>query len=126
MMEHAESIPNLQELPLEDAIREKLKDSRELNMLVIGRYQVGKSTLINSLFFDIRYEYKPRAKEGSLQKSTTKGVSSYPFKLEGISCNIYDSPGLQDGEANDVCYLKEIKKKCPTIHLVIYCTRSTW
>ena len=50
MMEHAESIPNLQELPLEDAIREKLKDSRELNMLVIGRYQVGKSAYQLAVF----------------------------------------------------------------------------
>lgn len=35
-----------------DAINEKLKNLKKLNIIVVGKSGVGKSTLINSLFRD--------------------------------------------------------------------------
>ena len=40
-----------------------------------------------------------------------------------VTVNIYDSPGLQDGEKDDREYLEKIKKACPNFHLMIYCTK---
>ena len=112
-------INSLSDLPLEDAIRQKLEAMVELNILVVGRYQVGKSTLINSLFFKKGERYIKRAKEGS-GHACTRDVTPYTLKSEGVTFNIYDSPGLQD-EKDDLVYLQLIARKCPNIHLIIYC-----
>ena len=45
---------------LEDATRAALQN-KEINILVIGCYHVGKSTLINTLFFD----GEEKAREGA-------------------------------------------------------------
>ena len=117
------SIESICDLPLEDATRQKLDGSKELNVVIVGCYQVGKSTLINSLFFEKGKKYRERAQEGSMSPCT-QDVNPHVLQFSGISCNIYDSPGLQDGcEAGDLAYLRQIKAKCPKIHLVIYCTK---
>ena len=63
---HVRSVESIADLPLEDAIREKLESSKELNIVIVGCYQVGKSTLINSLFFEKGKKYRERAEEGSM------------------------------------------------------------
>ena len=112
----------LEELPLEDAVRERLNSCKELIILVVGRYQMGKSTLINSLFFQEGGNYIEHATEGSLSRCTDD-VEPYVLEGENVSYKIYDSPGLQDGSRNDIKYLRMIKRKCPRIHLIIYCTK---
>ena len=116
------SFISIHDLPLEDAIRQKLKSCREVNIVILGCYHVGKSTLINSLFFKKGEGYMEEAKEGSLRRCTTV-VSPHKMEVTGISYNIYDSPGMQDGGEGDLVYLRMIRDKCPTIHLVIYCTK---
>ena len=119
----AMSVESIADLPLEDATREKLEGSRELNVVVVGCYQVGKSTLINSLFFERGKTYIERAEEGMMDPCT-QDVNPHVLIVQGISYKIYDSPGLQDGsKAGDLVYLWKIKHKCPKIHLVIYCTK---
>ena len=118
----SESIDSIHDLPLEDAIRQKLDGSRELNVVIVGCYQVGKSTLINSLFFEKGKRYEKRAQEGSMSPCT-HDVNPHILQVNGISYNIYDSPGLQDGGEGDRVYLRMIKEKCPRIHLIIYCTK---
>lgn len=117
------SVPSLQDVPLEDAVREKLKSSKELNMVVLGRYYIGKSTLINSLFYRNGEKYVRRAVEGSQLKATTKDVSAYTIEVDGVSYNIYDTCGLQDGDKSDTDYFVKIKAACPKVHLFIYCMR---
>ena len=78
------SISSINDLPLEDGTRQKLDGSKELNVLVIGRYQVGKSTLINSLFFEKGNKYVKRTQEGSME-ATAVDVTPYTLEWKGIS-----------------------------------------
>ena len=114
-------IESLSDLKMEDAVRCELEASKDLNILIVGRFQVGKSTLINSLFFKKGERYIKRAEEGS-GRACTKDVTPYTLKIGGVSFNIYDSPGLQD-EKGDMKYLQLIAKECPSIHLIIYCKK---
>ena len=123
MAESSISFRSLSDLPLEDAVRQKLESSKELNLLIVGCYQVGKSTLINSLFYKKGERYEKIAAEGSLQ-ACTQEVASHSLIMGGVRLNIYDSPGLQDDStAVDLVYLRKIKAHCPIIHLVIYCKK---
>ena len=103
---------------LEDATRAALQN-KEINILVIGCYHVGKSTLINTLFFD----GEEKAREGASMKPCTSEVDHYTTQVDGITFNVYDSPGLQDGTGGDRSYILEMAKKCPTLSLLIYCTK---
>ena len=114
-------------LPLEDAVREKLQSSRKLNVVVVGCYQVGKSTLINAMFFQEGKAYVERAEEG-LMKPCTQKVNPYIIRLKDdddveVDIKIFDSPGLRDGVNNDRKYLGMIKDECSEVHLIIYCTK---
>ena len=103
---------------LEDATRAALQN-KEINILVIGCYHVGKSTLINTLFFD----GEEKAREGASMRPCTSEVDRYTTQVDGITFNVYDSPGLQDGTGGDRSYILEMAKKCPTLSLLIYCTK---
>ena len=124
--EELERIQCILKLPLEDAVREKLQTSRELNIVVLGCFQVGKSTLINAMFFREGKAYVVRAEEGSM-RSCTDDVKPHTLVVNdgsvSINTNIYDTPGLQDGGNNDMNYLRKIQTKCPKVHLIIYCTK---
>ena len=106
---------------MEDAVRQKLEACKELNMLFVGRYQVGKSTLINSLFYRKGEKYRMTAKEGKLS-ACTRDVTPYTFEMEDVTVNIYDTPGLQD-ENNDLEYLRMVGQTCSNLHLIIYCKK---
>ena len=111
-----------EDLDLPADAKEAFKNSSELNILIFGKYHVGKSTLINSLFYREGEEYVKRATEGNLEP-TTKEVESYKIEMHGVSCNIFDTQGLQDGSGNDSKYLKKMKRECKTPHLVICCIK---
>ena len=104
---------------LEKAIKGKFME--QINILVFGKYKVGKSALINSLFYEEGGEYEI-AREGSLDP-TTDDVEPYTCEKYGVKFNLYDTPGLQDGIENDSKHLQIIRAKCPKLHLIIYCTK---
>ena len=116
---------NFKDLDIDEDTREKLQ-RKELNVLVVGCYQVGKSALINAIFFEQGKKYE-RAKEGELMKPCTDEVTPHTLKVGDndtfVTVNIYDSPGLQDGEKDDCEHLKKINKACSNFHLMIYCTK---
>ena len=118
-------VTNVKDVPIEDAIHAKLKGVTEFNIVVVGCFSMGKSTLINALFFEKDKEYEEKAEEGSLAPCTMRESAKEPYILEinGIKYNIYDSPGLQDGEEDDLELLQWISQRHDKIHLVIYCTR---
>ena len=111
----------LDDIKLPDGLRAKLDALKSINIVIVGKYQVGKSTLINALFYKGN-EYVQIAAAGRLEPTTSK-VDSYPLIVGDITYNIYDTIGLQDGKDRDVEYIEEFKKKCRIAHLVIYCTK---
>ena len=116
------NISNLEDFKLEDAVQAKLDAAKSMNILITGKHKVGKSTLINSLFYIKGKPYKRVAEEGDFEL-TTKEVTCHTREFFGISFNIYDTRGLQDGQGSDIDYMREMQKKCGTVHLVIYCTK---
>ena len=113
---------SLDKLILEDAIEGKLNTSGSCNFLIVGKHQVGKSALINCFFYEDGNEYVQHATEGCL-KPETKEVTLHELEYHGVTFNIYDTRGLQDGQGLDIDYLREIYQKCGTIHLFIFCTK---
>ena len=64
---------SISELPLDDILLKKLEASKELKVLIVGYYQVGKSALINSLFFKEGEKYvKREQKRFTLMYTTFK------------------------------------------------------
>ena len=122
-----EDVACILKLPLEDAVRKKLQSSTKLNVVVLGCYQVGKSTLINAMFFEKDKEYIERAEEGSKMQPCTPNVCPHTLVMKDddveVFINIFDSPGLQDGSHDDREYLQKIKDRCSKVHLIIYCTK---
>ena len=117
------SIEILGDPRLKRAIEENFKSGEPVNILIIGKYQVGKSTLINSLFYKRGEPYKEHAKEGEGYNPTSCEVKPYLLELcPKVTLHLYDSPGLQDGSC-DKDYLDLIKKKCPKLHLILFCTK---
>ena len=107
------------EITIPDAFSEKFVPEREVNLLVIGRFGVGKSTLINSMFLQNSTE---QAEMGVDMRRCTSEPKPYTIEVNGIKFHIWDTPGLQDGECDDRKYITMIEKKCPKVNLVIYCT----
>lgn len=69
-----------------DAINKRIKDLRKLNIVVIGKSGVGKSTLINSLF-------RGNFAETGLGRPVTKEVKK--IEKNGYPLVIYDTPGFE-------------------------------
>ena len=92
----------------------------ELRLLVTGKTGVGKSTLVNGILG------KVVAVEGAatLIRCTTQ-VTEYKAQLHGVPVTVYDSPGLQDTTEKEDEYLKDMRKKCQRLSLVLYCTKMT-
>ena len=96
-------------MPPEVILSESDESNKQLNVLVVGCLQVGKSTLINNLFFQKTAEESENL------------LIRYKFVVNGVTYTIFDLHGLKD--RNDKAYLNKVKEACPEIHLVIYCTR---
>ena len=84
-----------------------------------GRTGAGKSTLVNGIVGEVV------AKEGAALTTGTTEVANYEFTKKGTKFVVFDSPGLQDADLNDMNTLEQIRKKlvaqCSEIELVVYC-----
>ena len=98
-----------------------LQRGDKLSILVVGKTGSGKSTLVNGL---IGQKIAEEA-EGFSTGGTTVAVIPYTIGVGEVEVTIFDSPGLQDGSKNDYKYLKEMKKKCCNVDLVIFALRIT-
>ena len=117
-MSEDESIESLDHPALKNAINEKFEGDEAVNILVFGKYKVGKSTLINSLF-----DREDEPNDTPKFEPTTEDVHCNTLELHGVKFNMYDTPGLQDGVRSDAHYLEMVRDKCPKLHLLIYCTK---
>lgn len=122
--EEVDIISSIDNLTISDGEKEDMKEwirqnnKKHIEMLITGRTGVGKSTLVNGLVG------REVAKEGRSLKAETMSVTGYEIKTtDGFEIIVWDSPGLQDGSADEAKYLAEMKKKCSNVDMVIYCIK---
>lgn len=115
------------EFDLESFFRERLSAAMEaetpLNIMLVGRAGVGKSTLVNAIFDE---QIAPTG----IGAAVTKQVHRYVH--DDVPVAVYDTPGIEHGaDARQVAsyYLSEIKKQLTDedtrIDFALYCVKSS-
>ena len=115
----------LSSLKTPDGLREKFHANQGMpvNFVLVGKYQVGKSALINAMFYNKTDGYKEIAEEADDLEPTTTEIQHHSFTVDGTVYHIYDTMGLQDGRKKESDHVKKIKDIFAKAHLVIYCTK---
>ncbi len=85
LREIAKALPQEQEAPEEN---DEDDEARPINLAIVGRPNVGKSTLINTALGEERLITGPEA-------GITRDSISVPFAFEGRSINLYDTAGMR-------------------------------
>lgn len=107
-------------------IEKSKKELKKLNMMILGKTGVGKSTLINNMFSE------PIATTG-VGRPVTREIHKY--EVENFPLTIYDTPGLELGGNNSMESLlnevvQVIKDGISTedinnaIHCILYCVST--
>ena len=108
-------------------VKKEYEDLNKLNVMVLGKTGVGKSTLINKVFGE-------EIVKTGIGRPVTTDIKKY--EKQGYPLAIYDTPGLELGGGNAVDSLldqvvSEIKKSIDSgdissaIHCVWYCVATT-
>lgn len=111
---------------IKDEIQERYNDFNTLNVVVIGKTGVGKSTLINTVFGD-------SVAEVGIGTPVTQTI--HKLEKEGVPLAIYDTPGLElQGEHSAENLLEEISELINSgiqsedvnqaIHCIWYCINT--
>ena len=108
---------------LKEKLVATLPNTNGCNFLVLGKTGVGKSSLLNSLLGDRKFE------TGTGKPVTTKGIHSSEGTLDGIKVRVYDSWGLEAGAVEEWHrMLADAQKKHDLkhsiedwFHAVVYC-----
>lgn len=105
-------------------IERKMEDLKTINLMILGKTGVGKSTLINSLFGEKR-----------VMTGLGRPVTTDITKIPGDHLTIYDTPGLELGGDNSMSKLLSqvvdvINKQVDegtlddAIHCILYCVST--
>lgn len=118
----AENLSNTDIQSLKRALLEWIANNRQkkLSFVLTGKTGVGKSRLVNALVGE------NVADEGQQRDACTNTATPYKVTKENIDILVWDSPGLQDGNADySNWYLETLKdinsRYC--IDVVIYCLK---
>ena len=103
-----------------------LPSTKGCNFLVLGMTGVGKSSLLNSLLGDNRFE------TGTGKPVTTKGIHESEGVLDGLKVRVFDSWGLEAGATEEWMQMLEDAQKKHDIqhkvedwfHAVVYCVNA--
>lgn len=103
-----------------------LPNTRGCNFLVLGKTGVGKSSLLNCLLGDRRFD------TGTGRPVTTKGIHESEGTLDGIRVRVFDSWGLEAGAVEEWHrMLKDAQEKHDLthkiedwFHAVVYCVNA--
>lgn len=101
-----------------NAVREKIKSLNTLNVVIVGKTGVGKSTLINSVF-----------RENLAETGIGRPVTQHMRKIskKGMPINIYDTKGFELGKNAQDEVKEELKKivaegvKSKDVNQAIHC-----
>ena len=101
-------------------------ENMALNLLILGKTGVGKSSLVNALVG------KEVAKVGSVEPQTPYGIFKYEAEIDGKKVNVYDSWGIERNEDAAKKWKELIKNELKKrgidkdikdwFHSVTYCT----
>lgn len=103
-----------------------LPNTKGCNFLVLGKTGVGKSSLLNCLLGDRRFD------TGTGKPVTTKGIHESEGTLDGIRVRVFDSWGLEAGAVEEWHrMLKDAQEKHDLthkiedwFHAVVYCVNA--
>lgn len=103
-----------------------LPNTKGCNFLVLGKTGVGKSSLLNCLLGDRRFD------TGTGRPVTTKGIHESEGTLDGIRVRVFDSWGLEAGAVEEWHrMLKDAQEKHDLthkiedwFHAVVYCVNA--
>ena len=107
-----------------DQIEQKRADLKVVNLMILGKTGVGKSTLINALFG-----------EKCVKTGLGRPVTRYIERIPGDKLTIYDTPGLELGGENSMSRLlsqvvdvinKQVEEGTidDAIHCILYCVST--
>ena len=104
---------------LKELVYPKVDSIIGVNVLITGGTGVGKSSLVNALVgVNVAKEADEHGLQPWLQRMTTK----YSASSNGVRIDIWESSGLQDGTDQDEASIKDMKAKCSSYDLVLYCS----